>query len=244
MLQQQVLTPAGPGRRLTSGCAVSQCPPRPSAPSRHTAESKQRWETTYRREGRLQEHRGFLTPAHPLLVPSKPWLRTRSATCSTREPAVRLSEIKWGDKGSSRVGNVTWQLTTRSSSSSTLLELPSLAWFSLLLCAGASLFEAQLPRLPRSFDRFVSIRRLCRMLCGCFKDTQRKSRAKSGGSYAVTRIANLPAFSSGACGPALAAGLPQSLFSGRLGTFQTSRLRGFLLGCTHLFLRQPQLTWL
>lgn len=164
--------------------------------------------------------------------------------CSTREPAVRLSEIKWGDRGSSRVGNVTWQLTTRSSSSSTLLELPSLAWFSLLLCAGASLFEAQLPRLPRSFDRFVSIRRLCRMLCGCFKDTQRKSGAKSGGSYAVTRIANLPAFSSGACGPALAAGLPQSLFSGRLGTFQTSRLRGFLLGCTHLFLRQPRLTWL
>lgn len=56
-----------------------------------------------------------------------------------------------------------------SSSSSVFPELSSLVWFSLLVCTEVSLFGVQLPWLLRNFDRFVSIRRFCRILCGCFK---------------------------------------------------------------------------
>lgn len=90
-------------------------------------------------------------------------------------------------------GSITWQLTTMSSSSSVLPELPSLVWFSLLVCAERSPFGVQLPRLPRNLDRFVSIRRFCRMLWGCLEEEHtQKSRVKSEESHTVVCATRLP----------------------------------------------------
>lgn len=55
-----------------------------------------------------------------------------------------------------------------------------------------SLFRVQLPRLLRSFDKFVSIRRFCRILCGCFKEKHtQKNRVKSEESHEVICNASL-----------------------------------------------------
>lgn len=97
-------------------------------------------------------------------------------------------------------GALTWQLTTMSSSSSVFSELSSLVWFSLLVCEERSPFGVQLPRLPRNLDKFVSIRRFCRMLCGCFKtEHTQKSREKSEESHTVACVTRLPVVPTGQC---------------------------------------------
>lgn len=71
--------------------------------------------------------------------------------------------------------NITWQETKIMSSTSDFFSPSDLAWLSLLV------LEAQGTRLLRSFDRLVSMRRLCRMLWGCLRN--RKQRLLNDRSF-------------------------------------------------------------
>lgn len=133
----------------------------------------------------LELQRECIPTAGSTTLTGKHWEREHSLTLSEIKPAGKKNNPHKKGCG----GTVTWQLTTMSSSSSVLPELPSLVWFSLLVCEERSPFGAQLPRLPRNLDKFVSIRRFCRMLCGCWK---KEHTQKSGGSQRKEKTHSAP----------------------------------------------------